>query len=471
MTEEGGPAWLGRRGVLVALVLVGLALRGYHYARDPAVWHDEAALLVNVLEKTFGELLGPLRWAEAGPPLFLWLERAVFLVLGEGTYALRLVPFLASCAGLVLFAWTARRLLPPAGACWAVLLFAASDRLLWHACEAKPYAVDVLLAVVLLAVYTVARDRSSPALFCAFAVLAPLFIWLSFPACFLWGALLLAWLPSVLRQRCWTLRLAYIAWSLAVVGSFAALLLGPIRAQRCGPMESCWVRHFPDWSRPWTVPWWTAMSTWEVVRYCFMPLGQALTLFAAVGAWAAWRAGRGQDLVALAGPLGLALLAAWLHGYPYGGSRLEVFAAPGLAVLIAGGLLQFRARRGFAVATALVLTVPGLTLYRAVVPWPRPDTAAASRYVLAHRQGEEPIVAHAWESAYYCRPAGEAFLIGGAAPLPAVEHLWLIVQDPDAVQQQGGLDFRGWRVEDQRDFPGVRVYRLRQEGGGAAQQR
>ena len=63
-------------------------------------------------------------------------------------YALRLIPFLASCLALVLFASLCRRVLDPRAAALAVGLFAVSDRLLFHACEAKPYAVDVLVAVV-----------------------------------------------------------------------------------------------------------------------------------------------------------------------------------------------------------------------------------------------------------------------------------------------------------------------------------
>ena len=41
-------------------------------------------VLLNVLGKDFGELLGPLYWHEAAPPLFLWLERALFLAAGDG---------------------------------------------------------------------------------------------------------------------------------------------------------------------------------------------------------------------------------------------------------------------------------------------------------------------------------------------------------------------------------------------------
>src|SRR5438094_2922821 len=55
-------AWTG------GLVALGLGLRVYHYARNPSMWHDEAALVLNVLSKGFHELLGPLLFAEASPP-------------------------------------------------------------------------------------------------------------------------------------------------------------------------------------------------------------------------------------------------------------------------------------------------------------------------------------------------------------------------------------------------------------------
>src|SRR5438067_5498919 len=90
--------------LLLLVIATGIGLRTFHFVRDPSMWHDEAALVLNVLQKGFGDLLGPLRFAEAAPPLFLWAERAVSLVFGDGTFALRLVPFVASCLAVVLVA-------------------------------------------------------------------------------------------------------------------------------------------------------------------------------------------------------------------------------------------------------------------------------------------------------------------------------------------------------------------------------
>src|SRR5262245_64050306 len=90
------------------LVAFGIGLRCYHYFRNPSMWHDEAALIINVLNKGFTSLLGQLFFAEAAPPLFLWVEKAVSLVLGDGTYDFSLVRFLESCGFLIFLVSFAR---------------------------------------------------------------------------------------------------------------------------------------------------------------------------------------------------------------------------------------------------------------------------------------------------------------------------------------------------------------------------
>lgn len=140
-------------------VVYGLGLRIFHYGRNPSMWHDEGALVMNALDKDYGALLGPLRFDEAAPPLFLWRERSIYLVLGDSTFALRLMPLLASCMTLLLLTWLSRRILYAEAVPYAVLLVACSDRLLWHTCEAKPYSLDVFVAALLLTLYCGLTDR------------------------------------------------------------------------------------------------------------------------------------------------------------------------------------------------------------------------------------------------------------------------------------------------------------------------
>lgn len=393
---------------------VGLLLRGYHYARGPAVWHDEAALIVNVIRLPLKDSLGPLIYDEASPPLFLLLEKAVVAVLGDGEYALRLPSFVAACLAVVFTAFAARRMLPPVWAAIAVGLVAVSDRLLFHACEAKWYSLDVCVAAgAIWAV--VATDRKPLWARCLIAAaVAPVCIWTSFPACFVCGGVLVAWLPAAWRAN-WTGRTAYVAFAVAVGVSFVWLALGPVAAQRTGPMDACWSAKsgsFADWQNPASVPAWAASNTFDVVRYAFQPYGWPLLVPAVVGVWVllrrhdAW----GAACVTLLSML-LAFVAACMQKYPFQAARTTAFLAPGLALTACVGLWQFWTwigshrvwRWGLLVWVAVLLVPAGYTLRRVVDPWPRAECDKAAVEVLAHRATGEPVYANHWELDYYLR--------------------------------------------------------------------
>jgi hypothetical protein len=433
------------------------------------MWHDEAALVVNVLGKGFRELLGPLFLHEGGPPLFLWLERALTLAAGEGTFALRLLPFLASCAALCLLVPLARRLLPASALPWAILLAACSNRLLWHTCEAKPYAMDVLLATAVPALFCWTQGWTLSRQLVLFALVAPLAIFLSYPGCFVYGGLLVALLPAVWRRRHWGAWLGYGFLNGVVGGCFLLLLLGPVQAQRCEPMTRCWLAHFPHWDRCWTVPGWTLCSTLDVVRYCFEPTGHALALVAVVGAVRLWRAGRRTLLVLLTTPAGLGLLAAYGQAYPWGGARVEVYTLPATALLIGAGVpplwtwLQRRVGLGVLVLAGALLWPVALSVYAVVVHWPRADCGSAAEYVLAHRRSDEPVTANHWEYLYYFRNLGAAFTPLEDVTTSGAVSMWLVATNPnerDWLQIMRSFSLDDWHVLDHQEFDETSVYRL-----------
>jgi hypothetical protein len=450
-----------------ALILLGLALRGWHYFRCPSVWHDEAALIINVLRLDFAQLLGPLTHHEAAPPLFLWVERAAVLAFGDGVYSLRLIPFLAACGSLLLFAAACRRVLSPAAAAWAVGFFAVSDRLLWHACEAKPYAIDTFLGAAVL--YGFVRTQHWPVTrqCLLWLPLAPLTIWLSYPACFLCGGLLVALFPSMWKARAWRDWLSYAVLASAIGLAFLLLYIGPAKAQRDGAMEGCWLGHFPNWSRPWGVPVWSFFATSEVFRYDLLPLGQFLSGFAIVGAALLWRANRALVLLLLA-PLGLGFFAACMHAYPYGGARVIVFTAPAMLLLIGAGVppawewLQRRWRFALVPLTALLLTPFEQTAYRLLDPWPRADSAAAAAFVREHRRPDDAVACNHWEHEYYLRDVPRV-LHDQSIPSPeAGARAWVVVTGATAEERNSLLNDLSplWDPLMEQPFPGTIVLLL-----------
>ncbi len=449
------------RLVLIALLALGLALRGWHYLRGPSMWHDEAAVVLNVLYKSYGELLGPLTFHEAAPPLFLWMEKAVAAALGDGVYALRLPLFLASCAAMLLLAWAAGRLLEARAVPWAVFLFAVSEQLSWHACEAKPYAFDVLAATVLLALYAATPAGPLWRRLILFTLPAPILVFLSYPACFLYGGVLAALAPAVWREKRASGFVAYGLLAVTVGGSFLLLLIGPVHAQHDAEVVSCWTNAFPDWDRPWTVPAWTLFSTFDIFRYCCKPLGQLLVPLTVLGAVVLWRRGQRPLVALLIVPILLALAAAFAHRYPYGGARVLVYAAPALVLLIATGTPVAwdwlrRYHRLAPAALALLFLPPLIAAGRAsVFSWPRADTAGAAAYVLAHRQTTDLVEGNDWTHQYYFRRLGSAFQPTAVADTTA-GRCWIVYTEerPSAERLPSAMSQgpAGWVAVERREF-------------------
>ncbi len=479
---------------LVLLVGLGLILRIYHFLCMPSVWHDEAALLVNVLRLDFRQMLGPLLIHEAAPPLFLMIERAVMLVFGDSIVALRMVPFLAGCASVVLVALLAKRLLAPHAAMWAVALFAVSDRLLWHAVEAKPYSVDVFVAVAVAYGYVMTRHwRVWQQNLLALPVL-PAALWLSFPACFVVGGWFVAQLLELTWNKQVNLPLAVPRWqtmtsvprewqtgmlaprrrqdwlalsilAVLVAASFVWLAEGPAKAQRDGAMESCWTAGFPNWQRWWSVPGWFLGSTLDIFCYCIPPQGWAcLGAVLAGGAWL-WRRGEGRLLALLFAPMGLGLAAALLGEYPYCGMRVLAYMTPAFCLLAGAGVAPVTdwTRQRFPRAVAVIwiaLAIPFLnTSWRLVDHWQRADADGGSRYVLARWQAGDAVAFNNWEGQYYFRHVADRWLD------PAVEwkeppaRIWNLASSMDAVEREQLFQRvpPGWRLVERHEFKFVIV--------------
>jgi hypothetical protein len=451
--------------VLFAIV-AGLILRFYHYGRNPSMWHDEAALVLNVMGKGFVALLGPLFFHEAGSPLFLWVERAAYLALGDSTYALRLIPFLASCASLLLFVPVAKRLLTPQAAAWAVLLFAFSDTLLWHACEAKPYGVDAFCATLLLAAYCATHSWPVGRKLLLYAGLAPFIVFLSYPGCFLFGGLLLALVPEIWQAenvRAW---FGYALLIVAVFGSFALLVAGPAHAQRCEAMDQCWLKSFLPWDRPWKIPLWVVDSTLDVVRYACEPTGKALAVPAVVGGLFLYRRGMRRMVLFLATPIALALAASCLRAYPFGGTRVMIYAGPAVFLFVAAGVpvcldyLRPRTRLGTAAVLLLVLTPIGHSMRHVFYHWGRADCAGAAAYVLEHRQPRDLVTGNSWEYWYYFRNIKPSFMPTEEMTFPVQSRLWVAYSgatSEERAQFAHLLELVQGKILEERDFDQTKV--------------
>ena len=177
-----------QRRWLLALMLVGVALRLTRYLLRFPLWEDEAMLSANLLDRGYGGLLQPLHYCQVAPTLFLWGQLTLVKLLGFNEYSLRLVPFLCGLGSLLLFRHVAGRLLQGVALVLAVGLFAVAYPMTRYAAEAKPYGCDLLVAMALLAlaIEWLRRPDQTRWLWCLAALVGPA-VGCSFPAIFMAG--------------------------------------------------------------------------------------------------------------------------------------------------------------------------------------------------------------------------------------------------------------------------------------------
>jgi hypothetical protein len=381
MCDNKQPANRRLEQVIWAFVGLGVLLRIARYAMDYPLWWDEAFVAVNFIRRDYLALLRPLDFGQVCPVLFLWAELTVVKLLGFSEWSLRLFPLVCGILSVLLFRRMAASVVRGTPLLLAVAIFAVAYHPIRHAADVKPYASDLLSALALLTVafeWLRAPERSGR--MWALAAMAPIAVALSHPAIFVAGGIALGLLPSVVRtgrRPVWT---AYAAFVLGTVGIFVALYFAFTRAQAgatLAAMRVQWVAAFPPLDNPLKLAGWLAtVHTGSMFAYpCGGERGgSGLTLLLfAVGAAALWIGRRKGVLLICLAPFALALLAAAIKRYPYGGvahgspARVMQYLAPSICLLAGLGcatLIGFFRTRGLRLwglrSTLLVLAAVGI---------------------------------------------------------------------------------------------------------------
>ena len=346
--------------IILFFVVLGMGFRIIRYAQNLPLWSDECLLSVNFIDRGYGDLVGPLENGQIAPILFLWIQRLVVDLWGFSEWTLRLFPIVCGLGSLLLFWRLASRVFEdePVALVLAVGIFAVSVHPIRHAAEAKPYASDLLVALLLLipAVEWLRQPQRVGWLWGLCAVL-PWALALSNPAVFVAGGIGVALLRPVRSSPDPRSRLAFLTYGLMLLISFWGLhcVLGREQCARAiDGLRRYWAAGFPPLRDPLRLPLWLLSAhTGSAFAY---PGGGArggsIATFAAclIGVAVLVRRREGLILTCLTAPLALAFLAASMQLYPYGSeARLMQFAAPAISLLCglgAAALLSHVQRQG-----------------------------------------------------------------------------------------------------------------------------
>jgi hypothetical protein len=409
-------------------VILGLAWRTVRYALAFPLWGDEAFVAVTVLERDFAGLSRPPEFYQIVPPGFLWTEWLIVRWLGPGEWALRLVPYLAGVASLLLFWRFCRGVATRRTTLLAVAVLAASSYPVRHAAEVKPYAVDLLVSLILTSLgWATYRRPGSVRRWMALIAMAIVGVWCSYPAVFPAGGVAMLLGARAVRQGPRRAAVLWLAYGALLAASWTVMYVhfaGPQARTAAFLTElKTWRDAFPPVSQPWRLPGWLIeVHTGMMLAY---PqgghhFGSTLTTLLVIAGCVrmARRRARRPLLLLLLGPLALALVAAALRRYPYGTStRIMLYMAPAFCLLAAEGImavlrLRHRARRGPIAIAGLLALVPLAGMARdAAWPYMGYDNVVHRR--LAHQMTS------------LLEPGDRCAVFNGVTPPPAIPDLMI----------------------------------------------
>jgi len=347
--DDAAPQWLTDlrlRRLLFGFLLLGLLVRAVRYFLCFPLWQDECYLGYNLIDRGYLDLMEPLSYHQVAPLFFLWTQLTVVKLLGFSEYTLRLVPFICSLGSLILFRYVAGMVWRGVPLLASVAVFSVAYPNIRYAGEAKPYGVDVLVTLVLLAlVLNFCKKPTNFRWLWTLTAFVPIALGMSYPSVFVAGGVSLAVAYTLWRSRAWRGVLPWIAYNTSLVAGFFGFFLLTIRSQNSNEsdfMGEFWNFAFPPLhSLLEFLSWIFSIHAGEMLAY---PVGDsrggstAALLLLVLGAVGLIRSRRYELGLLFLIPLGLNFVAAVMHRYPYGGhARIMVYLSAVFCLLIGGG--------------------------------------------------------------------------------------------------------------------------------------
>ncbi len=336
------PAIRGLPLAALGLLLFGTLVRIVGFLQNASLSGDEAMLGLNVGRHSFKDLLQPLDYGQVATVPFLLAERLIITVGGVSGYTLRIIPLLAGI-GLL---WAGYRLgyelLGRVEALVALALSATSFPLIRYSVEVKPYILDALVAAILvwLAV-RVMEEPDEKRRWIRLTIGGVVGVLLSTPALLVCAAVVVALGIAALRKQRPHLipRLALLAvlWGTTFAVAYLSWYATNARAPY---MRAFWAEAFLRPGTPRFFPrLWNGVGDLSCTLTCWrglVNLSPLLLLMAIIGLAHVARRRGPEFAFLLGGPILAAFGASALGGYPIA-TRLVLFSAPLLAILVSAG--------------------------------------------------------------------------------------------------------------------------------------
>lgn len=316
-------------------IAYGIIIRLAQYISNRSLWGDEAWIALNIVNRSYLELLQPLDYKQAAPPGFLWIEKLAVQLFGNNEYALRLFPLIAGIVSLLALyqvaKWTVSAIAIPI----ALILFACLKYPLYYATEVKQYSSDIMVGLLLCMLLIPLRDRilkKSKVFLLGF--LGIVAMWFSHTAIFVLGGVELACLITSSAQKRKAIIInrlpTYLIWLIGFAIYYFFIVSKSMNNQS---LQTSWGPEYPK--SIFDIIW--LLDSFGI--FFHKPLGfpnvtDGIAIFAfIIGCIILYRNNRIKLLI-LISPILATLTATYLHKYPFR-TRLILFLTPYFILIIA----------------------------------------------------------------------------------------------------------------------------------------
>jgi hypothetical protein len=326
----------------IATCLIGFVLRLYFYGINRSLWLDEAMLALNLVNRSFLDLLKPLDYNQGAPVGYLILQKAVVSLLGSRDYTLRLIPLLAGLASIPLMYSVSKQYSRGLAPFISLGLFAMSAKLVYYSSELKQYSTDIMVTLLLLSITPKClEDKVNPRVFVALGIMGILAIWISHPALFIFVGIVLTLGITFAKQR----NLYRLLWLIGIGGVWTTnLILVYVISLRAlasnNKLLNYWSGHFaplPPWSN---LVWYYNALVDMLINFAALPVNPITIGLLIIGIFS-YALRRWQLMSMLITPCLLTLIASAFRKYPFNG-RLLLFVSPLVLLVVAEGVERIR---------------------------------------------------------------------------------------------------------------------------------
>jgi len=208
---------------LIFIFVYGIYIRLVEYLANRSVWFDEAYMALDIIGKSFFELLTQTQPATYTAPLgFVLLTKLLVLLLGKSEFVFRAIPLISSFVSFFVLYQLLIKCLPKKFALLPLFLFATSYELLRYATEFKPYSSDVLFALVIpLTAISVSNNKYTFKTGITYGIIGAIVLWFSFPSLFMLGGVGIVLFFSYVVEKKWenikNLLISFFCWSVSFI--------------------------------------------------------------------------------------------------------------------------------------------------------------------------------------------------------------------------------------------------------------